>query len=72
MRQAVDIIDRAQELEEAEREAAIRRHRSLSASTAASGDCIDCGDPIPLARRKAAPAACRCIWCQQESERRTS
>ena len=31
-------------------------------------ECIDCGDPIPEARRKAAPGCVRCIECQQEHE----
>lgn len=33
-------------------------------------DCIDCGHPIPPARRAALPSAQRCIGCQTKSERR--
>ncbi|KAF1071012.1 MAG: Protein TraR [Pseudomonas citronellolis] len=35
-------------------------------------ECIDCGDPIPSARRLAAPGCCRCLDCQamDELERR--
>ena len=33
-----------------------------------SGICIDCGDRIPKARRKAAPRATRCCECQQQHE----
>ncbi|MFT4191650.1 MAG: TraR/DksA C4-type zinc finger protein [Comamonas sp.] len=33
-------------------------------------DCDDCGEPIPAARRKAAPHAIRCITCQSNHERR--
>lgn len=33
-------------------------------------DCEDCGDEIPLARRKAAPHAVRCIDCQTRHEAR--
>lgn len=32
------------------------------------GRCIDCGEPIALARLQAAPAAPRCVVCQQSSE----
>lgn len=32
------------------------------------GLCIDCGEPIALARLQAAPEAPRCIACQQSSE----
>ena len=30
--------------------------------------CIDCGEEIPEARRKAIAGVCRCIHCQFESE----
>lgn len=32
------------------------------------GLCIVCGEPIPLARLRAAPAAARCVQCQANSE----
>lgn len=31
-------------------------------------ECIDCGDPIPKARRKAVPGVQRCVPCQSLSE----
>ena len=31
--------------------------------------CADCGEPIPEARRRAAPFARRCAACQSERER---
>jgi len=34
------------------------------------GECVDCGEPIALARLEANPAAARCIACQQRAERR--
>ncbi len=34
------------------------------------GDCEDCGDPIPLARLMAQPAANRCAVCQIAAEHR--
>jgi len=33
------------------------------------GDCLECGDPIPLARLRVQPAAARCSHCQAASER---
>ncbi len=32
------------------------------------GDCADCGDPIPMARLTAQPAALRCAACQTAYE----
>jgi DnaK suppressor protein len=32
------------------------------------GDCIDCGEPIPLQRLLVQPAALRCATCQQSHE----
>jgi len=32
--------------------------------------CIDCGDPIPEARRQAVPGATRCALCQADEEQR--
>lgn len=33
-----------------------------------SGDCLDCGDPIPAARLVAVPNACYCVRCQSAHE----
>jgi phage/conjugal plasmid C-4 type zinc finger TraR family protein len=30
--------------------------------------CLDCGDEIPAARRRAVPAAVRCLRCQAEAD----
>ena len=59
--------ERAEELTEEEREAAIK-----AASKALQGggfhDCIDCGIPIPRIRKAALPSAKRCFECQQTYE----
>ena len=34
------------------------------------GECVDCGEDIPLARLDATPAAARCISCQERLEAR--
>ena len=65
----MDIIDRASELEEAAREAAIANARKQQCLPG-SPDCIDCGEEIPAARRAANPHAQRCIICQNNAERR--
>ena len=33
------------------------------------GDCVDCGEPIPLQRLLLVPAALRCTTCQTAGER---
>jgi phage/conjugal plasmid C-4 type zinc finger TraR family protein len=32
--------------------------------------CVECGDEIPEARRRALPGACTCVRCQSERDRR--
>lgn len=32
--------------------------------------CVDCGEPIPLARRQAVPGVMCCVPCQQARDRR--
>jgi phage/conjugal plasmid C-4 type zinc finger TraR family protein len=67
-----DIIDLAQvRVEELRDDALAERQRS-----AVSGkplpwprDCASCGDPIPLARAEAQPAADNCVECQTHQER---
>ena len=39
-----------------------------NANKISATDCIDCGDPIPKARRKAVPGVQRCVPCQSLSE----
>lgn len=59
-----DDFDRAQEINDqflddalAEQQRRLPRGKSLT-------ECEDCGEPIPEARRKAAPGCRRCIECQ--------
>ena len=30
--------------------------------------CLDCGEPIPGARLRILPTACRCVACQEEAD----
>ena len=67
-----DLVDQAQEREEAERDAALasfRRGPEAALDVPSTGVCIDCGDDIAPARRQALPHARRCIDCQELRER---
>jgi len=70
-----DVFDHAAELEQQERERALNeqaRRANLTGKTVADSAkfCDDCGDDIPLKRRKAMPGCVRCISCQSRQERR--
>jgi len=67
----MDQFDRATQLEEQQREAALAQvlHRAQNAGESAL-HCIDCGVDIPEARRQAVPGCQRCIDCQEDHERR--
>ena len=67
-----DEIDQAQHLDEEFRQQAITAHfAGLHSREAgpASGRCIDCGERIKTARRRAMPNAVRCVDCQTRHER---
>ena len=46
-----------------------RRAREAAAEFAGPRDCSNCGEPIPPERRRAAPWARRCAFCQSTIER---
>lgn len=56
-------LDEHETAELAQIDAALQR---MAAGT--YGQCLDCGDDIPLARLQATPQALRCIDCQQKAE----
>lgn len=65
----MDSIDKASQLEEAQRKAAIEAARgSVSDDNESFEECIICSDKIPLARRKAIKGCKTCINCQREME----
>lgn len=61
-------IERAEALVAKETAASIARAEAAVAGSGAK-DCIDCGETIDAARRRAAPFARRCIACQTSHER---
>ncbi|MCB6182329.1 TraR/DksA family transcriptional regulator [Leeia sp. TBRC 13508] len=66
-----DVFDRASDLEQAQRDAAIAAVRECTHSDGESAEyCNDCGDVIPMKRRLAAPGCQRCVHCQSLWERR--
>lgn len=64
-----DLVDAAQAREEEDRQAALDRFRRRAGRAEGRGDCMDCGEAIPPARRAAWPAAERCVECQEARER---
>ena len=64
----MDIADKAAEIEEMNRAQALAA-RSRIRTAPGSAECEDCGDPIPVARRRAYPSATRCTECQARHER---
>lgn len=69
----MDAADRAQHLEQRERDDVLaRRSLASAAALAGAGDhraCIDCEEEIDPARLGANPRAMRCIDCQTRHER---
>jgi RNA polymerase-binding protein DksA len=60
-------------LRHAERERDFEELRAIEAArermaTGSYGECIDCGEDIPLERLKVQPTASRCVPCQERHE----
>lgn len=66
-RSAADVLDKANTLAELERLSGVSAVRSKLSGNGQDW-CEDCGDTIPPERRKAAPWATRCVYCQEVSE----
>jgi len=48
----------------------VRRARANLAGGDARSECIECGEPIPEARRRAVAGVQRCVACQQARDRK--
>ena len=57
-----EIIDQASALEEMMRDHAIQAHR-LNHSAVSATHCVECGDKLLDARRKAYPGCTMCVEC---------
>ncbi|WP_443091370.1 TraR/DksA family transcriptional regulator [Basfia succiniciproducens] len=62
-----DMFDRAQVIEEKQREIALK-NRFKAVHCESLHECQDCGEPIPEQRRKMVHGCTRCISCQQDYE----
>ncbi|URL06446.1 TraR/DksA family transcriptional regulator [Avibacterium sp. 21-595] len=61
-----DNLDRAQQLEQMQREIALKKHRTFKGVSALY--CQDCDEPIPEKRRQLIQGVQRCVDCQQRME----
>ncbi|ADZ70103.1 TraR/DksA C4-type zinc finger protein [Polymorphum gilvum] len=62
-------VELAEARVEREREAGVNAVRARLQGAGAA-DCVDCGEEIPPARRRAMPSARRCAGCQTRIEGR--
>ena len=62
----VDLADRAQIVEEQQRNAAVQARTVYVGEPV--DDCVDCGDQIPSARQIALPGVQTCVHCAERSE----
>lgn len=67
-----DIFDRAQALEQRQRDEALARQAARQHAGPGLSHCEDCGEPIPDQRRRCVPGCTRCIACQHEHEERSA
>lgn len=65
----MDALDKASEMETAYRENMIKAVRDVD-RTMSSRVCLDCGEPISEARRRAVKGCFRCVDCQIAAESR--
>ena len=63
-----DQFDRAQQLEEMQREIALKKHRTFKAVSRLY--CEDCDAPIQEKRRQMIQGVTRCVTCQELEEKR--
>lgn len=64
-----DFADDASAVEELQREAALSAHR-INRDAVSATNCVECGEELPEARRKAYPGCTMCVDCQGEMELR--
>lgn len=63
-----DLVDRANDLAEFLTNAALVQATNRAPVGESASYCVECGDPIPEARREAMPGVQTCIFCASELE----
>ncbi|UTH73349.1 TraR/DksA family transcriptional regulator [Chromobacterium sp. IIBBL 290-4] len=63
-----DFYDRAQALEQRQREEALARQFARLDNGASLSHCEDCAEPIPEARQRIVAGCTRCVQCQEDHE----
>jgi len=66
----MDDVDRAQVVSDLFLDQTLEKAKGPQTNGSGADFCIDCGEPIPKARRLAVPGCIRCIDCQEEFEER--
>lgn len=66
----MDILDRAQLVEQANLADAITAAKSSTSSLPSREYYLECEEPIPEARRQAQPGCQLCVGCQDEVEKK--
>ena len=70
----MDDADRAADIQEADTQGILAQwhtaHPQTPPGSLGRAECLDCLEPIPWERRRAAPQSCRCIACQMIRDRR--
>lgn len=65
----MDAFDHSQAIEQRERDDAVKAAVARARGPGLGSDiCVCCGEPIPEARRRAAPRAMACLPCQTDLE----
>lgn len=67
----MDDADRAQIAQEHAMEQAMTARDRARAAALSALFCVDCGEPIALARRLAVPGVMCCVACQKARDRRS-
>lgn len=66
----MDVIDLAGDLEELQRDQALKACLARRDTGCGRQECVDCDAPIPVARQQALPSVQRCMSCQEDMELR--
>lgn len=68
--QLMDEADRSQQSEEMHKQLGLNRRVPRPQTPSTCTHCVDCGEPIPDARKAAVPETKHCTFCAEELERK--